>query len=621
MAGETQPKLRDGEGRLLDRWSWAWAVVVVLAVFVFLMAGMISERVFERLPHLEDELAYLYQAKIFAGGQIVIDSPDNHRAFWQPFVIDYEPTGKRFGKYPPGWPALLAFGVAVGGPWLINAVFGALTIILVFWLGREIWGAWVGALAALLTAFSPAALLLNATLMAHTAALFFATLFIVCWWRLEQPSRRISHALAAGAALGALFIVRPLSAVAVGLPFMVWGGALMVSGWKSASLDNRRFRLRSAAILIVAAGLVGSALPLFNAVATGSPTTDLYRLVWSYDRLGFGEGHGRTGHTIANGLRHAGFDLSLASADLYGWQPRGITPELVEHLQTGRNTWPARAYSFALLPCGLLVGLLAGSRQRGDLALRLRLFGLWCAGAFFWTFVALRPTWFLLPSETFQQPGFSWLWILVALVWANLPLLALVRWRDQPEIPWTWLLFAATLNLLILNMTYWTGSMRYSTRYYFEVLTAVSLLSAVPAILATSRRARGVMAVVAVALSAASFIHYSYPRIGALYRFNEVGRDVIDDVQAMRTSERPILVLVSGDTGGQWQPYGALMAVTGPYLDGDIIAARIGGDEDRAALSDRFRERQVIELRISGVERELVEVDLNPRPSSTPPEP
>jgi hypothetical protein len=239
MESVTTSKLRDAVARFLaGRW-WYVAAVAVLAAFVVIMAGVISERVFERLPHLEDELAYLYQARIFAGGQIVIDSPEDHRAFWQPFIIDYEPTGKRFGKYPPGWPALLALGVSARCPWLINAVLGAMTVILVFLLGREMWGVPVGLFAALLVAFSPAALLLNATLMAHTAALFFATLFFWCCWRIERQSQQLPWALAAGLALGALFIARPLSAVAVGLPFLVWRGALVISGWKNASADRQ----------------------------------------------------------------------------------------------------------------------------------------------------------------------------------------------------------------------------------------------------------------------------------------------------------------------------------------------------------------------------------------------
>ena len=350
---------------------------------------------------------------------------------------------------------------------------------------------------------------------------------------------------------------------------------------------------------MIAAGLiVASALPLFNFAATGDPTTDLYRLVWDYDRLGFGDGHGRTGHSIANGLRHAHYDLSLAGADLYGWQPHGITPDLVEHLQRGRTAWPVRAYSFVLLPFGLVIGLAAGAVQRHDLVLRFRLLGLWCAGAILWVLILARPTWFFLSNSLFLRPGYSWLWVVVALAWVNLPLIAFRRWQNQPQIPWTWLLFAAASSILILNMTYWTGSMRYSTRYYFEALTAVALLSAVPAILATSRWAKITSTAAVTALSAICLVHYSIPRISALHRFNGVGRDVIEELEARRDDSRPVLVLVAGKTGGRWQPYGSLMAVTGPYLDGEIIAARIRSAEQAAALAGRYPEHQVLELLI-----------------------
>ena len=120
------------------------------------MSGLVSERVFERLPHLEDEMAYLYQARVFAGGNIVIDSPQPANAYWQPFVVDYSQTGKRFSKYTPGWSALLAIGVLPGYEHIINAFLATLTVALVYRLGREIFNPDAGIIAALLTAFSPA---------------------------------------------------------------------------------------------------------------------------------------------------------------------------------------------------------------------------------------------------------------------------------------------------------------------------------------------------------------------------------------------------------------------------------------------------------------------------------
>src|SRR5688572_28153218 len=81
---------------------------MLLVFFAFSMSAVLSRTVFERLPHLEDEVAYLYQAKIFARFQAVVPIPEPRRAYWQPFVVDYSTSGNRFGKYTPGWSALLS---------------------------------------------------------------------------------------------------------------------------------------------------------------------------------------------------------------------------------------------------------------------------------------------------------------------------------------------------------------------------------------------------------------------------------------------------------------------------------------------------------------------------------
>ncbi len=61
---------------------------------------------------------------------------------------------------------------------------------LVYRLGREMFDPATGAVAALLTATSPAALLLNGTLMGHTAALFATTLLMFAFWRMERAQDR-----------------------------------------------------------------------------------------------------------------------------------------------------------------------------------------------------------------------------------------------------------------------------------------------------------------------------------------------------------------------------------------------------------------------------------------------
>lgn len=170
--------------------AWHHLIALLLVFFAAAMSALVSRAVFERLPHLEDEVAYLYQAKTLAGGQLVTAIPEPRRAFWQPFVVDYEPTGMRFGKYSLGWPLLLAPGVLAGQPWLVNALCAALTVALVYRLGRELFGPDAGVIAAALTAFSPMALLLNGTLMGHTAALLAVALFMYALLRVERGRAR-----------------------------------------------------------------------------------------------------------------------------------------------------------------------------------------------------------------------------------------------------------------------------------------------------------------------------------------------------------------------------------------------------------------------------------------------
>ena len=81
-------------------------LILFICLLTFLASAAVAFFAFERLPHLEDEVAYLFQAKTMALGHLTVPSPARPEAFWTPFVLDHQ--GQRFGKYPPGWPAILA---------------------------------------------------------------------------------------------------------------------------------------------------------------------------------------------------------------------------------------------------------------------------------------------------------------------------------------------------------------------------------------------------------------------------------------------------------------------------------------------------------------------------------
>jgi 4-amino-4-deoxy-L-arabinose transferase-like glycosyltransferase len=579
-------------------------IVVILIAFSMGMSALVSRVVFERLPHLEDEVAYLFQAKTYARGRLVVDIPEPRRAYWQPFVVDYLPTGERFSKYTPGWPALLAIGVLLGQPWVVNAFLAGVTVALVYRLGREIFNADVGVIAAALTAFSPMALLLNATLMGHTAALFAVTLFFYAYWRIERNRHAVRWGVVAGAALGLVVTTRPLTAVGIAAPFVAWSILRLLMD--AARRDDERGALRQTLMpLLALAGvtlIISAAVPVYNYAATREPSKNLYTLVWPYDRIGFGAAneYGRSGHTLEKGFRHVRFDLSLMAADLYGWQIGSLTtapfdsttikPEIRDQLLNEGDYWPFVGISWLLLPFGLMIGLWQ----------RIRFIAVWLALGFIIITQTLSPP-FGLSADLLQNSVFAWIWWFVAMAWLCFPLVIIAIRRDNLRGRWTWLLASAALGLIIAHFTYWIGSQRYSTRYYFEGLTALSVLSALPLGWLIQKFARRWL--IYGALSAAllySLYAYSTPRISVLYRYNYIGQDKIDAVEARRDGDRPLLVLVSG-RDVRWRATGALMSLTSPFLDSDIVVAWDNLQPGvRDAILARFPDRQVIEMEANG---------------------
>lgn len=286
-------------------------VLVGLAcLFVFLGAAWVSASVFERLPHTEDEAAFLFQAQTVASGRIVADAPEYPDPFAIPFIIVRD--GMWFGKYPPGYPALLATGVLVGHPWLVNATLAACCVLLVYVLARRMYGVSTARLAAPLLAVSPFLLLQAGSLLSHVASLFWTLLFIL----LFQMARNQMGAwlpLGAGIAVGMLFITRPLTAVGVALPFVLW-----------ALYDiARRRRIHVSYLWMAAAALPFLAVFLsYNNMTTGSPFKTAYELWWSFDRIGFGPDRGLDGHDLDDAWRNTKINTTALASYLFGWPGR-----------------------------------------------------------------------------------------------------------------------------------------------------------------------------------------------------------------------------------------------------------------------------------------------------------
>ncbi|MBI2165403.1 MAG: glycosyltransferase family 39 protein [Chloroflexi bacterium] len=300
-----------GAPRLPAAASLALAVGAIVLAAITINA-LVASLLLDGIPHVQDSVAYLFQAKTLARGALWAPAPPLPEFFTQEFIVNY--GEKWFSKYPPGHALMLAIGVLAGHPWLTGPILGGLSLGLVTLLGREVWGLKVGVLAALLGLLSPFFIFLSASYMAHPSALFWGTAFMLTFAK-AMKSERPWWAFASGFSAGFLLITRELTAVAVLSPFIIYAAAkLLRSPWG----------FRAALAMAGGAAIPLGFLLLYNGLLTGNPFHSPFNLWWFFDRPGFGETvGGRGGHTAARGLLNTWWNLSSLNLHLFGW-PMGI---------------------------------------------------------------------------------------------------------------------------------------------------------------------------------------------------------------------------------------------------------------------------------------------------------
>ena len=372
-------------------------IAITLCLLGVLGAYLVHERVFERMAHLEDEMAYVWQAQVMARGNLTLSSPPNPNSFLVPFVVDYD--GQRFGKYPLAWPALLAVGINLGIRGLVNPLLAGVGVWLTYRLGKRTFSELVGLLAAGLTVTSPFFLMNSGSLLSHPLGLVLSAGFALAWLNAfgdARSSRTWLYPILAGGSLGILAITRPMTAIGVGLPFAIHGLYLLISkDWGT--------RLQ----VLVVGGIalsIGSLQFVWQFIATGDPFFNLYTLWWEYDKIGFGPGYGvlPEGHSLRQAITTTRQTLQRTHEDIFGWW---------------KLTW-------IFLPFGLVA--IFKNRAR-------RLDGLLISSVFFSLLAVYLTYWIgaFLYGPRYYYEGFYSLTILSA---AGIALLA--GWPYRPEDRW-----------------------------------------------------------------------------------------------------------------------------------------------------------------------------------------
>ncbi len=299
-------------------------IALILALMGFLGSVLVTQHVYEAIPHIEDEVAYVWQAKTLIEGHLTIPTPAHPNSYLVPFVVDY--NGERFGKYPPGWPAMLAIAIRLGGRAWINPLLAGLGVWLTYVLGKRIFSDFVGLLAAGLTVTSPFFLMNSGSLLSHPFGLVLSSLFALGWLESfwvdkvdkefedhAQARKKWVYAIISAVALGGLVLTRPMTALAMAVPFGIHGLYVLFRGDSQA-------RLRLLAFGLIGICSVGLYL-LWQYALTGNVLLNPYTLWWPYDRVGFGPGHGRgtAGLTLQQAWINARNSLTAGSYDLFGW--------------------------------------------------------------------------------------------------------------------------------------------------------------------------------------------------------------------------------------------------------------------------------------------------------------
>ncbi|MBI4807210.1 MAG: hypothetical protein HY795_18505 [Desulfovibrio sp.] len=324
-------------------------LLLFATTWVLLITSALAYFVYQRHPHVPDEVAYLLQARYLAEGKLWLPSPPVPEAFDTDLM---SLVGDRwFSPTPPGWPMLLAIGVLFKVSWLVNPIVSAATVPLAYSVTRSVAGIREAKWVVLLFATSPWFLFIGMSYMGHASAL---CLTLAATWLVDRVRQGRSWGLMipAGLAIGIVSWTRPLEGVTLAVALGLW----------TLSFEGKR--RRALLPLAVATALVGSAQLLYNQLLTGNallfPITEYCNRLYGpgSNDLGFGPNRGLNfggldpfaGHGLRDVVLNGHINVALINLELLGWVTGSLLGILVL-FGSGR----ARRSDYGVLAAGLSI--------------------------------------------------------------------------------------------------------------------------------------------------------------------------------------------------------------------------------------------------------------------------
>jgi len=320
------------------------AFLLLLSGFTFLLTNLISAIAFQHIPHVMDSVGQVFQARVFASGRAWL--PAKWDDWFFSFVSIFNDGHRIYEISPPGHSLLLMLGSLVHAEWLVNPVLGALTIVVFYLLGRELYDQKTGRITALLGVLSPFLMFMSSEYMNHASALLCMSLFLLFFFRTVRDQRQsapvpgswqVLNPLLAGCFLGYAMSIRPLSALALSIPVAFYGAHLV---FRARGRTIGRFL-----VMLVPVAFGFAAFFLHNYLTTGDPMMPGYKAygILEFHHTRWGLGFGQRGwdwwgtHTPLRSLVQTGNNLNSLNESLFAGAIPGLVFVLLLLVSFSRN--------------------------------------------------------------------------------------------------------------------------------------------------------------------------------------------------------------------------------------------------------------------------------------------
>ena len=312
-------------------------LAAIVFMLLFALLYFVSGQAFNFRPHLIDDIAQLFQAKIFALDLVKAPTPPLSGFFMIQNVL-MEPDGW-FSQYPPGHALLLSAGLRMKLVWLVPLLLSLGSASCIYRLTDLLYGQRCARVSLLLLLLCPFFFFMGAGFMNHVSELFFLALAFLAFARWEKQARW-HWIFLTGLALGVLLLVRPLSSLLAGslILLFVWPRCL------------NKVHLPACAGGLLAFLCCAGFYCLYNFATTGDFFLPGYVKLWGTGHgLGFHVSPWGQSHTPLLGLRNELADISLLSEYLFEWPIPGLWPLALFLVSGGKlSQWDRRLLLSAL---------------------------------------------------------------------------------------------------------------------------------------------------------------------------------------------------------------------------------------------------------------------------------